>query len=73
VWDRQSISSLAITLVAGCLCVGALVAVLAWLGWKGALGLLAIVGGFLLWFYCGPRPDLRSSQGKPEGYRAGHE
>jgi hypothetical protein len=67
VWDRQYISSLAITLVAGFLFVGALVAMLAWLGWKGALGLLAIVGGFLLWFYCGPRPDLRPRKGKAGG------
>jgi 1,4-dihydroxy-2-naphthoate octaprenyltransferase len=67
VWDRQYISSLVITLVAGFLVVGALVVMLAWLGWTGALGLLAIVAGFLLWFYCGPRPDLRPSKGKPGG------
>ena len=72
-WDRQYIVSFATTVAAGALGAGALAGLLVWLGWTGVAGLLAIVGGFLLWFYLGPRPDLRPSQGKPEGYRAGHE
>lgn len=72
-WDRQFLSSLAITLVAGAGAVGILAGIVLWLGWTGVLGLLAMVGGFVVWFYCGPRPDLRASPRGPGRPRADHE
>jgi hypothetical protein len=71
--DRQYISSLATTVVGGSLWLGLLLTMLVWLGWKGLVGLLAFVGGFLLWFYRGPRPDLRPREGKPGGHRSHHD
>jgi len=60
--DRQYYASLAMFAVVALLGVGGLVS-LGWLlGWAGAAGLLALLGGFLGWFYWGPRPDM-----KPKG------
>ena len=71
--DRQYISSLVLTVVVGSLWLGLLLAVMVWLGWKGLLGLLALVGGFLLWFYWGPRRDLRAIEGNLGSHESAHE
>jgi hypothetical protein len=59
VLDRQYVSSLAVSI--GMLALGlvGLAAVPLWLGWPGAAALALIAGGLLVWFYWGPRPDLR--------------
>lgn len=72
-WDRQYIRSLAISVVVGTIAFGLLVGALAWSGWKGALGLLAVGGGFLFWFYRGPRPDVRRVESKPVRGRTAHD
>lgn len=57
--DRQYINSLLVfALVAGATLAG-IVSLPYWLGWGGAVGLLTIAGGFLAWFYWGPRADLK--------------
>ncbi len=56
--DRQYFTSLGITALAAIVTVGGIVSFSWALGWAGAAGLLAVVGGFLGWFYGGPRPDL---------------
>ena len=71
--DRQYVASLAMTVVVGSLWLGLLLTMLVWLGWKGVLGLLALVGGFLLWFYRGPRPDLGLRDENPGGHRSHHD
>ena len=58
--DRQYLSSLALFVVALVTLLGGLAAVPIWLGWAGAATLATIAGGFLVWFYWGPRPDVRS-------------
>jgi len=57
--DRQYVSSLALSI--GVLVLGllGLAAVPLWLGWAGVAVLAMMAGGFLVWFYGGPRPDLR--------------
>ena len=57
--DRQYVSSLALSIAVLLLVLIGLVAFPLWLGWPGVAVLVAIVGGFLVWFYWGPRPDLR--------------
>jgi len=32
-----------------------------WLGWAGAAALAAAAGGFLAWFYWGPRSDVTAA------------
>ena len=57
-WDRQYFSSLAISAAAAVATFAGVMSLLLWLGWAGLAGLVAIAGGFLAWFYWGPRPDL---------------
>jgi len=57
--DRQYVSSLALFVVVLVLVLVGLAAVPLWLGWAGVAALVTIAGGFLVWFYRGPRPDLR--------------
>lgn len=61
-WDRQYFSSLAIFAAAVVATFSGIMSLLLWLGWLGLVGLLTVVGGWLAWFYWGPRPDL-----KPKG------
>ena len=61
-WDRQYFISLVLFAVASVATFTGFVSLLLWLGWPGLVLLLAIVAGFLTWFYWGPRADL-----KPEG------
>jgi hypothetical protein len=71
--DRQYFCSLVIFCVVGGVTIAGIVSLPYWLGWAGALGLLAIGGGFLAWFYWGPRPDLKP-RGPGEGLdRRGYE
>ena len=57
--DRQYVASLGLFALLAVTAVGGVVA-LAWvLGWAGAAGLLAVAGGFLGWFYWGPRADVK--------------
>ena len=65
-WDRQYVSSLGIFAAAAVLTLIGIVSLLRWLGWAGIAGLLAIAGGFLVWFYWGPRPDLSPRRDGPE-------
>ncbi len=58
--DRQYIASLAGFAVGVVLALGGIVALLLWLGWAGAVPLVMIGGGALVYFYWGPRPDLRT-------------
>jgi hypothetical protein len=58
--DRQYLSSLALSAAALVAVLGGLAAVPLWLGWAGVAALATIAGGFLVWFYWGPRSDLRS-------------
>jgi hypothetical protein len=48
------------TLLGGAIALGAVAVMVTWLGWVGILVPAAVLGGFLLWFYCGPRPDVPS-------------
>ena len=57
--DRQYASSLALFVVVLVSVLVGLAAVPLWLGWAGAAALVTIAVGFLVWFYWGPRPDLR--------------
>jgi hypothetical protein len=61
VYDRQYCSSLALSVAALVAVVGGLAAVPLWLGWAGAATLTAAAGGFLGWFYWGPRSDVTSA------------
>jgi len=56
--DRQYYASLGMFALVAVVAVGGIVSFSWVLGWAGAAGLLAVVGGFLGWFYWGPRPDL---------------
>jgi hypothetical protein len=58
VGDRQFLASLAISGVAAAAALAGIVALPLWLGWAGLAGLGLTAGGFLGWFYWGPRPDL---------------
>lgn len=58
--DRQYVSSLALSIAVLVLVLIGLAALPLWLGWPGVAVLVTIVGGFLAWFYWGPRPDLRT-------------
>ena len=71
--DRQYALSLAVSAVVLALSLAALVSVPLWLGWGGAACLLTIAGGFLLWFYRGPRPDLPAKDGTDGGERSDNE
>jgi len=71
--DRQYVSSLAVTAAVLTLSLAALVSVPLWLGWAGAACLLAIAGGFLIWFYRGPRPDLPARGWTDGGERSDSE
>jgi len=57
--DRQYLSSLTLFVVVLALVLVGLAAVPVWLGCAGVTALVTIAGGFLAWFYWGPRPDLR--------------
>ena len=46
-------AAVAVTTISG------IVSLLLWLGWLAVLGIPAMAGGFLAWFYWGSRPDLR--------------
>lgn len=59
--DRQYVSSLVLSIAVLALVLVGFAAVPFWLGWPGAAVLVAIVGAVLVWFYWGPRPDLRPS------------
>jgi hypothetical protein len=67
--DRQYVSSLAVTVAVLALVLGGLVCVPLWTGWVGGVGLLALVGGSLVWFYRGARPDLMPRSGCDKGAR----
>ena len=60
--DRQYLSSLAISAAVVVAALGGIVSLAFWLGWGGVVGFMTIMGGFLTWFYWGPRPDLRSGE-----------
>ncbi|HSB71498.1 MAG TPA: hypothetical protein VLT62_19395 [Candidatus Methylomirabilis sp.] len=64
--DRQHLSSLAVSAAAVAVALGAIVSMAFWLGWRGAVGFLTILGGFLAWFYGGPRRDLTSRERSDE-------
>jgi hypothetical protein len=70
-WDRQYVSSLGIFAAAAVLTLIGILSLLRWLGWAGAAGLLAMTGGFLVWFYWGRRTDLipRSDGSRRDGPR----
>jgi membrane-associated phospholipid phosphatase len=57
--DRQFLSSLALFAAVFVAVLIGLAAVPLWLGWAGVAAVGAATGGFLAWFYWGPRPDLR--------------
>lgn len=57
--DRQYLCSLVVFAVVAGVAIAGIVSLPYWLGWAGAVGLLAIAGGFLAWFYWGPRADLK--------------
>jgi hypothetical protein len=57
--DRQYLSSLALSAAVLVLVPIGLAAVPLWLGWAGVAAVGTAAGGFLAWFYWGPRPDLR--------------
>jgi hypothetical protein len=57
--DRHYVTSLALSLALAVLALLGIAAIPVWLGWPGVAALWAAVGGFLVWFYWGPRPDLR--------------
>jgi hypothetical protein len=59
--DRQYAASLAGFTVSMLLALAGIVALPLWLGWAGAVPLVILCGGFLAYFYWGPRPDLRPS------------
>jgi hypothetical protein len=61
VYDRQYLSSLALSVAGLAAVCGALTAVPLWLGWAGAAAVAAMAGGLLAWFYWGPRSDTRSA------------
>lgn len=71
--DRQYVSSLAVSAAVLALSLAVLVSLPLWLGWGGVVGLAMIVGGFLLWFYRGRRPDLQAMDGSGGGHRSDHE
>lgn len=64
--DRQYISSLSLSIGVLLLVLIGLAAVPLWFGWAGVTLLVTAAGGFLVWFYWGPRPDLRP-RGSPDG------
>ncbi len=57
-WDRQYISSVAVSAAVLVLALAGLVSLPLWLGWGGAVALVILAGGFVAWFYGGARPDL---------------
>ena len=58
-WDRQYLSSVMISAAVAITTISGIVSLLLWLGWLAVVGIPAMAGGFLAWFYWGPRPDLR--------------
>jgi uncharacterized protein (DUF58 family) len=68
--DRQYVSSLALSIGILVLVLVGLAAVPLWLGWAGVAALVMIAGGFLVWFYWGPRPDLQPRDSPDGGTRA---
>jgi hypothetical protein len=59
-------TSLGVSLAVAVLALVGIAAVPLWLGWPGVAALGAAVGGFLAWFYWGPRPDLRPGDASGE-------
>ena len=58
-WDRQYLSSVMISAAVAITTISGIVSLLLWLGWLAVVGIPVMAGGFLAWFYWGPRPDLR--------------
>ena len=71
--DRQYLSSLAISAAVLVLVLIGLAAVPLWLGWAGAAAVGTAAGGFLAWFYWGPRPDLRPAGSAARKKRLGDD
>ncbi|HSB78868.1 MAG TPA: hypothetical protein VLM91_08775 [Candidatus Methylomirabilis sp.] len=71
--DRRYLVSLAISVAVVVAALGGIVSLTYSLGWGGAVGSLAILGGFLGWFYWGPRPDLRPTDRGGEHGRPGND
>lgn len=70
--DRHYVTSLALSLALAVLALLGIAAIPVWLGWPGVAALWAAVGGFLVWFYWGPRPDLRPG-GTTDGRTSRHD
>jgi hypothetical protein len=68
--DRQYVSSLALSIGVLVLVLVGLAAVPLWLGWAGVAILVMVAGGFLVWFYWGPRPDLQPRDSRDGRTRA---
>lgn len=63
---RYAISMVVSAAVAAAVLSGLLLFVL-WAGWGGAVGILSVVGAFLVWFYRGSRPDLETGNARQDG------
>lgn len=71
--DRQYLASLALSAGVLVLVLVGLAAVPLWLGWAGVTVVATMTGGFLAWFYWGPRSDLRPRDRVDPGKRPDHD
>ena len=70
-WDRQYFSSLAVFVAAAVAAYAGITALLLWSGWLGVVAVLVPAAGFLLWFYRGPRPDLKPREHADQSHESG--
>lgn len=63
---RYAISMALSAVVAAAVLSGLFLFVL-WAGWGGVAGILSVVGAFLVWFYRGSRPDLKTGKAHRDG------
>src|SRR5512140_87312 len=59
--------SMALTAVVAAVVLSGLLLFVLWAGWGGAVGILSVVGAFLVWFYMGRRPDLKTGKAHRDG------
>ena len=71
--DRQYLASLALSVGVLVLVLVGLAALPLWLGWAGVTVVVAMAGGFLAWFYWGPRSDLSPWDRVDPGKRPDHD
>jgi hypothetical protein len=59
--------SVVVSAVVAAAVLSGLLLFVSWAGWGGAVGILSVVGAFLVWFYRGSRPDLETGNSHRDG------